>query len=149
MNDSNVERKLKYLNLDIPGSIVVLPDNLNFVTSKDDLNYSLAQMKSVLYFESKEVNAGLSINPEIEIELSAEAELARISLNILITHIDPITVGIISAFVYDILKGKIFGRSGNIKLKIFQEKPDQKVLIDYEGPISGLQKAIDQFDKKK
>lgn len=142
----DIESKLKELDLETPSPIVILPDDLEFANSKDDLNYSFAQIKAILYLKEQNVNAGLDIESEFSVQLSAESEIARIVLNILVTHADQIAMGVISAFLYDLVKGKLFGKEEIIKVEAFKESPN-KNYISYEGPISGLKPTIEELNK--
>jgi hypothetical protein len=46
------------------------------------------------------------------------------------------------------MKGKLYGNDDKIKLKIYQKGSD-KPLIDYDGPVNGLEKVVHEIKKLK
>lgn len=127
---------------------MILPSNFESAYSKDDLNYSLAEMMAISFFRNQDINTQFeNVGCEIVNQLSVETEIAKIALNILISHFDPITTGLIGSFLFQVLNGKIFGKSGEIKITIY-EKENNKPIFDYEGSINGLKEVIEIFKNK-
>jgi hypothetical protein len=147
MGQNSYREKIIKFGLDLPGPIVILPTNLEDANSKDELFYSFADIGAIKFFRKSGNETMLDTNIKMRTQFSAESELFNV-FNILITNLDEFTKALIIGFLVDLAKGKFFiNNSKNVKVKIYEEKEDQKLLVDYEGSQEGLNEIIDKFKK--
>lgn len=149
MTENNIERKIKHFNLLLPGDIVLLPSNFESARHKDDLNYSFAEFNAILKFKKNDINVQMdNVGCLVNNQFSPEAEISKIVLYFFITYVNPITLNIIASFLYDVMKGKVFGVDSSIEFKIYQPGTD-KLFIEYNGSEKGLDKVIELIKEFK
>lgn len=146
MDGINIKKKIKEFNLDLQGPIIVLPANLDNARSKEELGYSFSELGAIKFFRKKGIESTLNEDIKTNTQLSAELGLLNV-FHILVSYADDFTIGLIIAFLVDLAKGK-FGKSKNVKVKIYEENEDQKLLVDYDGSQKGLEKVIDKLKNK-
>lgn len=145
----SVAEKLKQFNTLVPAELALLPDNLAFVSSKEELRQhvesdtvrTLLLSNAVPHAEIFDENNQPAYLQQYGYEWFGPSLFVSAGLLAQNPEILSITLGLITNYLYDLFRGE---QSGTASLSVVVQKNDGSCKeVRYKGPPSGLNSIAD------
>lgn len=144
IEELNINNRLKELNLSIPNSLSILPENFETAESKSAFIFTDSMVDLNKLFRLKNLSFEILGGDTENYRTRKNADLylpAFLISSSLITN-DPniisVTLNVISSFIYDLTIGGIGKKTANVELYIETEKKGETKKISYNGDAEGL-----------